>query len=105
MNATRPRSQNWIGRNGWQALTVAMLSIIGGLMVVLITSVNSTLEKHETRIDSYGTDINDLQNICRNLVETYNGKREVDAEQTKQIMELWKCQKRSGSNNNSTLMK
>ena len=79
--------------------------------LILLTMVGAYFtydmqDKEQNRADhrKYESDISDLKAITSNLVETYYGKSEKDKSQDsaidwtkEEILELWKCQKRSGN--------
>ena len=91
-------------------LIFALLTITASGVGWLIVQNNARLNAHEDRLHKVETDINDLKNISRNVVEAYNGKADKDKlqdsaieKQRDEILELWKCAKRSGSTVDMTL--
>lgn len=86
-----------------------------GLILLAMVAAYFTYDmqdKAANRTDhkQYELDITDLKNITYNLVQTYNGKSQVDHEQNEElkkqrdeIMELWKCTKRSGTAKDLTI--
>lgn len=88
----------------------ALLTITASGVGWLIVQNNVRLNQHDERLHKVETDINDLKNISRNVVEAYNGKADKDKmqdsaieKQRDEILELWKCAKRSGAPVNMTL--
>lgn len=95
---------------GWIKLNFALLALIGGGVGWLIVQNDIRLDKHDAEIEIMKESLNDLRNISSNLIEAYNGKVEKDKlqdlelqKQRDEILELWKCNKRSGTAKELTL--
>lgn len=92
------------------AIIISLLSLTTGGIGWLIVQNNTRLNAHDDRIKKVESDVNDLKNISRNLVEAYNGKTDRDKaqdgaieKQRDEILELWKCARRSGSSQSITI--
>lgn len=82
--------KTWLKDN---ILSMVIIAMIAGYFAYDLADKRKNDDDHI----AFNKDISDLKAITYNLVETYNGKREKDQEQDKEILELWKCAKRSGS--------
>jgi hypothetical protein len=83
------RQRSWLKNN-----------FIGCIVLIMLTGyfAYDLKDKSNNREDhiKFQTDYSDLKAITYNLVEAYNIKIGKDEKQDEQILELWKCQKRSG---------
>ena len=102
-NSITQRQRSWLKDN-----------FIGLILLAMVGAYFSydMIDKQQNRTDhrKYEQDISDLENITYNLVQTYNGKSQIDADQNEElkkqrdeILELWKCTKRSGTSKDLTL--
>lgn len=83
---------------GWLVgFIVILLGWIAGGVGYLIVQNDSRIETNHQKIEVIEGQIQDLYNISRNLVGAYTEKSTKDKEQDKEILELWKCAKRSGT--------
>jgi ribosomal protein S17E len=89
-NAMTQRQRSWLKDNFIGLLIIAM---IAGYFTYDIQDKKNNRDDHK----DFQKDISDLKAITYNLVEAYGGKVAKDAEQDKEILDLWKCQKRSGN--------
>lgn len=94
----------------WLKLIFVLLTILTTGVGWLVVQNNYRLDKHDTEIIQMKESISDLRNISSNLIEAYNGKVEKDRyqdlaieKQRDEILELWKCAKRSGQSVDNTL--
>ena len=87
-NNMTQRQRSWLKDN---FIGLILLAMVAGYFTYDLQ------EKADNRTDhqQYQQDITDLKAITYNLVQTYNGKVEKDNEQDREILELWKCNKRS----------
>lgn len=92
------------------AIIISLLSLTTGGIGWLIIQNHARLNAHDDRIKKVESDVNDLKSISRNLVEAYNGKTDRDKaqdsaieKQRDEILELWKCARRSGSSKSITI--
>lgn len=89
------RQRSWLKDN---FIGLILLAMVAAYFTYDLKDKTNNRSDHK----KYEQDITDLKAITFNLVQTYNGKAEKDEEQNQQILDLWKCQKRSG---NSTTLK
>ena len=85
--------KTWLKDN---ILSMVIIAMIAGYFAYDLVDKEKNDRDHEI----YSKDISDLKAITFNLVETYNGKREKDAEQDREILELWKTTRRGASTSN-----
>lgn len=86
------------------SIIMGLLTLTAGGVGWLIIQNHERLKNHEERLESLQGQMNDLRNISSNLIEAYNGKVDKDRQQDSaiekqrdEILELWKCAKRSGN--------
>lgn len=91
--------------------------VLFAMMGILITGVgwliaqNAEMDKMQnSRIETHEKMLIEHQNILKNVIEAYNGKADKDKQQDSaiekqrdEILELWKCTKRSGSAESLTI--
>ena len=83
---------------GWiVTLLFSLLGFIAAGVGWLIVENTNRIERIEMNVSRHDASIIDLNNATQNLINAYNLNRERDKEQDKEILELWKCAKRSGN--------
>lgn len=98
------KRKTWLQDN---FLSLVIIAMITAFFVYNLDDRQSNAAEHHT----FQKDITDLKSITFNLVEAYGGKMAKDQEQDQklskqdeEILELWKCNRRSG-NSNQTILK
>ena len=78
------------------AALFALLSIITGGIGYFIVHGDQVDDEQTKAINQNSSSIQDLNNAAKNLIDAYNIKSGKDAEQDREILELWKSTTRSG---------
>lgn len=92
------------------SIIMGLLTLTAGGVGWLIIENARRMDKQDSKIERIEARLTDVENISRNIVEAYNGKVDRDKaqdiaieKQRDEIMELWKCTKRSGSAQSLTI--
>lgn len=80
-------NKTWLKDNFLSLIIIAMIT---AYFVVDLYDKQKNDAEHIT----FSRDISDLKAITYNLVETYNGKKNKDDQQDREILDLWKTTKR-----------
>jgi hypothetical protein len=96
MNAVAHHQRSWLKDN---FIGLILLAMVAAYFTYDLRDQTNNRNDHK----QYEQDITDLKAITFNLVQTYNGKIQKDEKQDQEILDLWKCAKRSGGGNGTIL--